>query len=164
MLLKMKHLFTKSGALMLFASAVSFVLVFGTSLIRSLTGRGETEDISLFLLVTALLTALLLLNATDVVGFWLRGKTQELRVKHILGIPRRRIYASLYADLNLLLFLSFPIGVLLAALCAALFSPLTEVSLTLSGCLLALIFDALFLNLFCMALTKLKLRREFTEN
>ena len=109
----MRRFFHKAAGLILFAATVSFVLAFGTVLARALhiATNGDFQDRNLVILLAASLALLLLLNAIDIIEFWLRGRLQELNVKRILGISRANIYFPLYRDLNLLILLAFVPGI-----------------------------------------------------
>jgi len=164
----MKRIFSNSLTLILFVSAVSFVLTFGTALLEYIIptqqeAQAVDNDGQLIFIVVALLTCILFLNATDIVSFWLRGKAQELKVKNMVGLPSVYIYLPLYLNFNLLIFLSFLIGVIAAVGCSFLFSYVITVTVSFLSCLCSFLFCTVFLNLFCMILLWHKLRRGYME-
>ena len=157
----MKRFFHKSIGVLLFSSAVSLVLTLGTALARALNrmSNGDFNDGRGIIVVGAAISFLLLLNTIDIIEFWLRGKLQELRVKHIVGIGRANTYFPLYLNLNLLILIGYVVGVVLTVGMAALMKTVFEFKLTAVDCLLSFGFCVLFLNLFCTLLVPRALRK-----
>lgn len=157
----MKRILNKSLAFVLFGSAISFVLTFGMALLAfiqsiQIDADSAGQDSRIVFFALALLVLLLCLNTADIIGFWLRGKTQEIKVKNLVGIAQVHIYFPLYLNLNLLIILSAFIGMAAAMGCAL--SGFITIKVTLSGCLCSLLFCMGFLNLFFTIILWRKLR------
>lgn len=164
----MKRFFSKSLALLLFSSSVSFVLTFGTAMIeyisRIQSDVGErANDQNTILVILVLVVCLLLLNTTDIIECWLRGKAQELKVKNLVGISSVNIFLPLFLNLNMLVVISFLIGTAAAFICSFLTSSVFAVGISILSCACSFLFSTIFLNLFCIIVVWHKLYNGYME-
>lgn len=164
----MKHIFHKSFVLVSFFSAVSIVLILGISLIG---GQGaetkiDPNDSMMIWGLTALIIIILLLNISDIIAYWINGKTQEIRAKYIVGIQEKKIYYRIYLNLNFLNVLSFFIGLSVSVATAYIISSISSylvVKISSLAIFLAFAFNAVLLNAFSMLFLKYKLRNGYME-
>lgn len=161
----MKRFFYKSNILIIFSSAISFVLTFGISLMLEFqkTQKNDFNDKTMITGIIILVILLLLLNVTDVLSYWLRGKRTEIFVKNIIGISNKYIYIPLYVNLNLLILVSYLIGVFFSVIFAQIIASLLLVKINFISCFISLIFSLLIENCFCIAIIRYKLRHGFME-
>lgn len=157
----MKHIFHRSFVLIAFISAINFVLTIGTSLFlgSEIGSKMDTNDSVTIFVFTVLVTLLLFLNITDIVNFWLVGKSQEIKTKHIVGIPRTKIYLHIYANLNLLVLISFIIGTVLSFGVHGIISSFLEMRIGLLPVTLSFMSSIVVINGFSIVLLKHRLRR-----
>lgn len=149
----MKHFFSKSSALLLFSFSLSFVISLSGSLVWSVSNRPDTyanDNDSIVIWVAAgFFLLLLLLNATDIVLYWIRGKEKELYVKQLVGIEQTRILKALYSNFVVLIALASSLGVALAFVVISICSSFLPLQLHLLVFLLSFLFSLLVLIVFC---------------
>lgn len=151
----MKHYFTKSFILVLFSFTTTFVAEFAGMIIRSVIGQSNSSntDKDGFVVVCffALFLILLFCNTLDIIIYWLRGKSKEIYVKQLVGIPRTLILAVLLFNFWGITILGALLGMLLAFISASFFSCFFPLQFWFTDCIISFIFCQIVLGLFCIA-------------
>lgn len=161
----LKQFFSKSTALLLFSFSLSFVISLAGSLVWSVSNRpntsSEDKDCFVISLAAGFFLILLLLNAVDIVLYWLRGKKKELYVKRLVGIERSHILKSLYINYALLTSMASILGSVSAFLCISACSNYLPLQVNFMVFLLSFLLCLIVLIIFCtVILLFTRFRRE----
>lgn len=108
----MKRYFHKSLVLIIYSAAVCFVFGIAINLIPQsvLQDYFDINDRRTGLALLLLTIILLVVNNTEILAFWIKGKSQEIYVKKLVGVNKERIIASILFDFNLIVVISGGIG------------------------------------------------------
>lgn len=152
----MKHFFSKSFALLLFSFSLSFVISLAGSLVWSVSNRPNAtmkeQDSFVVSFAAGVFLILLLLNAADIVLYWLRGKKRELYVKQLVGIEPSRIMKALYINFVLLTAPVSLCGTALACAATSVCSGFLPIQVNLGVFLFSFLFCLLILLAFCIVI------------
>ncbi len=161
----MRRFFHRSFVFLLFVSVLNLLIVVGLSLSFSLGNGQEVEagDREILIGITLLVALLLCLNITDILKFWILGKTKETKAKYIVGVPISKIFVQLSANINLLIFVSVAVGTAGAWIAGQFISRFITFHIAGQSVALALALDVLLLNAVSMPMIGNRLKQGITE-
>ena len=128
------------------------------------TSKDLSSDKNIIMLISLITVLLLLLNVSEIVSLWLNGKSNQIYVKNLLGIKPSRIYFPIFAIFNVLILLSFAIGIFMSTIISNLFDINNfNVNISPMTCIIVLVFTCLIENLFLIINLSTKLKNGYME-